>query len=214
MTTSTPTTAGAALSALAERFWDEYLATYPTWATVIGDRRFDDRLEDPSPDAIRRRIDWLDGVAAEARTVAAGELSSMEQVTRQMLIDETTGQAAGLRTGMHEWTVDPLQGPTVSLLDLVDYQPIRTPDEGRAMVARWREIGPYLDRLGASLREAAADGLVAVTNPVERTLDVLDRLEALPPEDWKLSGPANVEHDDWSDRDLARFRDDLVSTVR
>ena len=145
MTHAATAAASEELRSLADRFWEGYLAAYPTWATVIGDRRFDDRLEDVSQDAIAGRIRWLDGIADAADGLDPEAIDPIEQVTRQMLMDEARGQADALRTGMHEWTVDPLGGPTVSLLDLVDYQPIRTPADGRALVARWRDIGRYLD---------------------------------------------------------------------
>jgi uncharacterized protein (DUF885 family) len=202
------------LRSLADRFWDDYLAAYPTWATVIGDRRFDDRLEDVSSEAIAARIRWLDGVAAAASAIDPARVDAIERVTRQMLVDEARGQADALRTGVQEWTVDALGGPTVSLLDLVDYQTIRTPEDGRALVARWRDVGRYLDQVRAGLREAAADGRVAVTTPVQRQIEVLESLEDLPPEQWKLAAPAEAPHDDWSDADLAAFRLDLYEAVR
>lgn len=205
MTATETTTAGQALSALADRFWDEYLAAHPTWATVIGDRRFDDRLEDVSPAAVAARVASLEAVSEAAAAIRPDELGPMERVTRQMLIDEASGEAAAHRTRMDEWTVDPLGGPTTTLLDLADYQTIRTPDDGRALVARWREIGRHLDQYGANLREAAADGLVAAAKPVERLLDMLGQLETRPPEDWKLSSPASTAHADWSEADLRQF---------
>ena len=214
MTSTAPLAAGEALRSLADRFWDDYLAAYPTIATILGDRRFDDRLEDISPAAIDARAAWLDGVAAAASAIEPDELSATERVTRQMLIDEASGQAAAIRTRVHEWSVDPLGGPTVSLLDLVDYQPIRTPDEGRALAARWRAIGPHLDQLGESLRGAAADGRVPAVDPVERVLDVLRELERLPIEEWKLASPAQAAHDDWSDEDRRAFQDELTAAVR
>jgi uncharacterized protein (DUF885 family) len=206
--------ASEALRSLAARFWDGYLSAYPTWATVIGDRRFDDRLEDVSPAAIAARVEWLDEVAGAAEAIAPEGLSPTERVTRQMLVDEAAGHAASIGTGAHEWTVDPLSGPAVTLLDLVDYQPIRTPDDGRAMVARWRGIADYLDELGAGLRRAADEGRVAVRNPVERVIDVLRGLEATPPEEWKLASPATADHADWSTGDHEAFRKELVAAVR
>ncbi len=208
------TASGEALRALSDQFWEGFLAAYPTWATVIGDRRFDDRLEEVSPAAVETRIRWLDGVASDAAAIPADGLSSMERVTRQMLIDESAGNAIALRTRMHEWTVDPLGGPTVSLLDLADYQTIQTPADGAALVERWRGIGRYLDQMGANLRESAADGYVAVNKPVERVLDVLIHLEAMPPGEWKLAGPASAEHADWSEADLRRFREAIDGAVR
>ena len=38
----------SAVNVLADRFWDAVLAEEPTTATMYGDERFDDRLEDPS----------------------------------------------------------------------------------------------------------------------------------------------------------------------
>jgi uncharacterized protein (DUF885 family) len=211
-----PGVAGASedLRSLADRFWDGYLAAYPTWATVIGDRRFDERLEDVSPDAIAARIRWFDEIVAAADAIDSASLAATERVTRQMLVDEARSHADALRTGLHEWTVDPLSGPTVSLLDLVDYQEIRTPADGQALAARWREVGRYLDQVRAGLREAAADGRVAVESPVRRQVGVLRNLERAPAEQWKLAAPAAAEHDDWSETERERFRTDLLDAVR
>ncbi len=203
-----------ALRELADAFWDGYLEEYPTWATIIGNRSFDDRLEDVSPGAIKRRIQWLDDVVADAERIEPDGLGSTERVTRQMLIDEAAGHAEMLRTGVEEWTVDPMGGPTVSLLDLVDYQTIETPAQGRDLVERWRAIGPYLDRLGANLERAAGEGRVAVVTPVERVLDVLRGLEALPAVEWKLAAPATAVHDDWPERELTSFRAEITDAVR
>ncbi len=209
-----PATPSEALRALADRFWEHYLAAYPTWATVIGDRRFDDRLDDPSQAGVAARLAWLDEIAAGARAIDPARLPPTERVTREMLVDEAANHAASLRTGIDEWTVDPLQGPIMTILDTVDYQTIRTPEDGRAMVERWRGIGRYFDALRANLREAAADGKVAVVKPVERMLDILRGLEALPADEWKLAAPASAELEGWSEADRGRFRASLMEAVR
>jgi uncharacterized protein (DUF885 family) len=206
--------ASEALGTLADTYWNEYLAAHPVWATIIGDRRFDAQLDDLSPAAIAARIAQLQDTLAAASSIPIDGLTPMERVTRQMLLDEAGGEAAILGTRMHEWTVDPLGGPTTTLLDLADYQVIRTPDEGAALIERWREIGRHLDQDGANLREAAADGFVAAAKPVERLLDVLDHLDSTPPEAWKLAAPAQIEHPDWSAEDLRRYREGLVEAVR
>ncbi len=211
---TSPTTSSDSLRALADRFWEHFLAAYPTWATVIGDRRFDDRLDDPSQAGVAARLVWLDQIAAEAGAIDPAGLTSIERVTRQMLVDEASDHAASLRTGINEWTVDPLQGPIMNILDTVDYQTIRTPEDGQALVERYRGIGRYFDALRANLREAAADGKVAVVKPVERMLDILRGLEALPPRDWKLAAPASGELEGWSEADRERFRAALMEQVR
>jgi uncharacterized protein (DUF885 family) len=106
-----------------------------------------------------------------------------------------------------------MEGPQTHFLNLVEYQPVATPDDGRHLVDRWRAMGPYLDVVIDNLRRSAADGRVAVRNPVEKTIEILERLEATPIEDWKLAEPASVDHDDWADGDLATFREALFDAV-
>lgn len=110
MTTTSAPNVGADLAALAERFWDGYLEANPLFATMIGDRRFDDRLPDRSPEATDRHAAWFEGVAQAARALPPEALTASEQVTRQMLFDEAAGEAASIRTRVGEWTVDPLGG--------------------------------------------------------------------------------------------------------
>jgi uncharacterized protein (DUF885 family) len=208
-----PTTPSETLRALADRFWEHFLEAHPTWATVIGDRRFDDRLDDPSQAGVAARLVWLDEIADGARAIPSDGLSPSERVTRQMLVDEAANLAAGLRTGIDEWTVDPLQGPIMNVLDTVDYQTISTPADGAAMVERWRGIGRYFDAIRGNLREAAADGKVAAAKPVERMLDILRGLEALPAGAWKLAAPATGELEGWSEAERDRFRTTLLEAV-
>jgi uncharacterized protein (DUF885 family) len=201
------------LATLADEFWDGFLQSNPMFATVIGDRRFDDRLEDRSPEAVRAELRRLDSVVAAATTIDPDGLRPTERITRQMLIDETSGQAAAIRTGIHEWTVDALNGPQTSLLDLVEYQAIETPEDGARLVARWRATGTYLDQVIEDLRRALASGRVAVRTPVERTIDELRSLERLPAPEWRLASPAREAHDTWMSAEREAFAADLVAAV-
>jgi uncharacterized protein (DUF885 family) len=201
------------LRTLAERFWEEVLEASPTWATVLGDRRFDDRLDDVSV-AGRAAIEVARReVAAAARAIDPESLSPTDRVTRQMLVDEADGQAASLAARTTDWTVDPLGGPQTGLQDLVDYQTITTPADGAALAARWRAIGPHVDTAIDNLRHSAAEGRVAPRAPVERTLDILEHLEATPVESWKLAAPAQASHEDWSAAERDAFREAVLTAI-
>ena len=208
-----PLTARTPLEALADEFWDDVLATSPTFATVLGDRRFDDRLDDPSPAALAAVARRRRATAEAGRALDGSALSAAERVTRQMLVDEAEGQAASIESGMNDWTVDPINGPQTHFLDLVEYQTVATPEDGARMIARWRAIGPHLDTMIANLRRSAADGKVAVRAPVERTIDILEHLEATPIADWTLAAPAKARPEGWSEADVRAFSDDLLEAV-
>ncbi len=211
--TNTDPTASRELARIADTFWEDVLREVPTWATVLGDRRYDDRLDDNSPQGLARNQAMLASHLEAARAIDPGGLDDAGQVTLQTLIDVLDGELHALRSGIQEWNVDPMSGPQTVFMDLPDYQTVATPEDGRAMVARWRAMGPYLDQAIANLRESMADGRVAVARNVERTIDELEGLAACEIPDWKVADPAKLPLEDWSAADRERFRGEILAAV-
>ena len=202
-----------ALQALADSFWERFLAAHPSFATIIGDRRYDDRLEDLSAEG---RATWqraLESVIEEATAIAPEALDEVGRVTRAMLLDEANGQLAGLLTGVDDWSINPIDGPQTWVLDMVDFQPIGTPEDGRRFVARVHAIGLVIDQLIERLRRGLARGCVATVVPVERVVEEVRTLLATPAGEWRLALPAAEPHEGWDPRELTVFRADLVRTI-
>jgi uncharacterized protein (DUF885 family) len=205
--------AGAALEALAEEFWEGFLRSHPTFATVMGDRRYDELLEDLSPEARAAEIRDLDSTLERARAIDPAGLDGRGRITRSMLLQEVSAQRDSLATLVDEWSLNPIDGPQSWLVDLVDYQPIETPEDGRRFVERWRAIGVHLDQAIDGLRRGLARGQVASVVPVERVVDELRGLIATPAAEWRMASPAREAHEDWPGEQLASFRMDLLAAV-
>src|SRR5678816_915199 len=56
-----------ALQSFFKRFLDERFALHPTEATALGDHRFDDKLDDLSPEALERSLKHLKDTRARLR---------------------------------------------------------------------------------------------------------------------------------------------------
>lgn len=194
---------------LAETFWETFLEANPTTATAFGVHRFDDRLEDRSPEALAAERTNLRTLRAQVAATA-----STDWVTRSELLAEIDGQLVGLESAMETWTVDPLNGPQVSLPNLTQVQAAATPAEAALMVARWRAMGPYLDQETANLRRGLELGLTASVDPVRRTLDQLAALEAAGLESSPLLAPLAEDRPDWSPADRTTFAAELTAAVR
>ena len=199
---------------IAARYWDARLAFSPIFATYLGDRRFDDRLDDQSDAAIAAHKARLDGFAAEVAAVDPDALVGEDRITRSALLAQLRNDRAHLDADLAAWTVDPLDGPQVMVLNLEALQPIATPEQGRQMVARWNAIGPWFDGFGERLQTSAAAGRVGVRSTVEKSIDTLTGTLAHPDADLSLLAPLAVEHPDWSPADLAAFHDGLRTAVR
>ena len=202
------------LAAVAADYWESYLAFHPIDATSIGDRRFDDRLDDRSPAAIEGHLRGLAELGSRTAAIDPAGLADADRVTHSALVDQIGRDAAELEAGMEAWTVDPLEGPQIAALDLEAIQPIANPDQGRAMVARWVAMGGWFDSFGANLLTGLAAGRVAVRSPVERSIDELRTALAHRDDELPLLAPAQVDHPDWARGELDAFRAGLRDAVR
>ncbi len=203
----------AALGALSEEFWEAYLEAHPGFATVLGDRRFDDRLDDLSPAAQSAWSTFLEQTIERATALDPDQLDDRAQITRLALIEESRGQLDALATGVDDWSVNPIDGLQTWIVNLAEYQPIRTTDEGGHLVTRIRGVDRLVDQLVERLRDGLARGCVACIVPLEAVLDEVRLLAATPATKWRLATPASQPHEDWAAADLATFRADLISAI-
>lgn len=208
-----PAGAGATLAALAARYWDARLEADPLEATEIGDRRFDDRLPDLSPEARDREMARLAVLRRQVEAVPATALGPGDRVTRALLLGEIDADLARGDCRLEDWSVDARDGLQVALMRLPELQPVRTPAEGRAMAARWQKMGPTIDQETANLRRGLAAGKVATAEEVRRVLGQLDALLAKPDAEWPIAKPAASPHPDWPAADRDAFSAGIAAAI-
>ena len=198
------------LAKLCDEFWQAQLQANPTQATSLGDKRYDDRLDDITPGGIARERKRLEETLARARAFDERALSPQDLLTRTALITEIEDQLAWTDCGLYEWTVDPLGGPQAQFMDLAEYTNIETPEDASRYVKRVRAMGSYFDDHIANLRSGKSHKKVAVRAAVEKTLDQLTRIARTPAESLGVWKPAMAPHPAWSQAERERFAIDLA----
>ncbi|HME19076.1 MAG TPA: DUF885 domain-containing protein, partial [Nitrososphaerales archaeon] len=209
-----PIAESRSLAELAKEYWESRMADEPLYATVLGDRRFDDRLTDITQRGRSRREKDYGAVLSRCREINEGPLTGADRLTRTALLVDAQAQLDYSSCGLEEWTVDPLGGPQVEFQNTESYQPVRTPAEGRAMVKRWRAMGLYLDDHVSNLKRGAAKGKLPVRICVEKTLDELQDLLSKQDEEWPFERPLAQAHRDWPEADLREFKEGLTAATR
>lgn len=190
-----------ALDRLAADYWTAYLERHPTYATAIGDRRFDDRMEDGSSAAAsawRARLDAFERRVADVPADA-------DPVTLAALRETLGTDRAYLDADPEAFTIDPMDGPHVHLLNIPSYHSARTAEEADALLARWRAMPAYLDQAAANLRRGLADGRVGVAMLVRKVDDAIGEILARPDAGWVLVKPADA---------MPELRDRLLEIIR
>jgi len=193
----------SAVDELSDRFWEGILELNPTTATVYGDERYDDRLEDPSPAGRARARALMERTKAEAESIAPDGLSIEDRITRDMLIVVGELGIEEDEQGTHRLrVVDQIGGPQTLLPQLCQFQRADTPERLEKFIARLRAYPAYMAANVDILREGLETGLTAPRIVAERTVQQLERLLAIPIEEAIVPSLAQVAND--ADRERVR----------
>ena len=198
------------LDDISSRFWEDYLRLSPTTATMYGDTRYDDRLEDPSAAGRAEARALAERVGREAAAVPEEGLSVEERITRDMLMVVSQIAVEEDDLAFHELrAVDQIAGPQTLLAQIAQFQPADTPERLEAYLARIRAYGPYIDALVEILGDGLASGRTAARIVAQRTIDQLHRLLAIPLDEALVPAMSKVA----SEADRERVREVVRDVV-
>ena len=198
-----PDPAPTPVNDLADRFWEAVLELNPTTATLYGDERYADRLEDPSATGRARARSLMERTRAEASAIGTDGLPTEDRITRDMLeviadlqIEEDDQHLYQLRV------VDQMAGPQQLLPQLTQFQPADTPERLEAFLARLHAYPAFMAANIEILGDALASGLTAPRIVAERTIAQIERLLEVPIESAVIPSMVTVANE--GDRERVR----------
>ncbi|MEL6178592.1 MAG: DUF885 family protein, partial [Myxococcota bacterium] len=178
-----PPSSEAALTTLGEDYWELVMRHSPTWATYLGDRRYDGMLTDPSEAAVLQRLKEVEALQQRLLAIDRSSLAPSAQVTADVLEYSLGSTKASRACKGWLWEVSQLGGPQSGMPELARFFSIQTPEHARALLARYRLVAGIFDAHTANLRRGLAAGYVAPRINVERVIRQLEDQSHLPPAD-------------------------------
>jgi uncharacterized protein (DUF885 family) len=199
------------VNGLADRFWESILELNPTTATIYGDERYADRLEDPSEAGRAKALALWRSARGEAAAIPTDGLSVEDRITVDMIkvlcdlgIEEHEQRTDLLRV------VDQMGGPQTLLPVVSQFQPADTPERLEKYIARLQAYTAFMAANCDLLREGIQTGLTAPRIVVERTIAQLERLLEIPVAESPVATMAQVS----SETDRDRVREVVRDVVR
>ena len=162
------------LAVLADRYWDTVLEANPSGATIFGDHRFDDQMEDASRESEDALISSITAIRDEAKTIDPADLDGDEKITRRVLMFEADGVIGEALSRTAEYLVDPMIGPHMNLINFVpQFQPLTT-EHADAYVDKAAKVGAFLDQCVGRLREGISNERTPPQLAIEKVLAQID----------------------------------------
>jgi uncharacterized protein (DUF885 family) len=171
------------LRQLADDYWEAHIAEKPMYASMIGDRRFDDRLEDVSDEADARRRASYHALQIRLAGLDGDGFDITDRVTQRMLAEELRSHISLIDARYLDMAWDSLDGVVGDLLVMAPQVSATTPESARALVERYRQVPRLLGQAIDRHRHALVSGRTPPRLVVERTRNMVDKYLASPVED-------------------------------
>ncbi|HEY2745501.1 MAG TPA: DUF885 domain-containing protein, partial [Polyangia bacterium] len=139
--------------------WDWAMHEYPTWATQVGDPRFDDKLTDYSSAAIERRKAHQRDVVPRLEHIDRKKLTPPEQLDYDLFLRDARLDVEGQRFPDELLVIDQLGGPHSLLADLAQMIPRRNAQDLDHFLARMEAYPKFVDDSIALLRKGIERGV-------------------------------------------------------
>jgi uncharacterized protein (DUF885 family) len=183
VTAASPAAVAQAFDTLLDQQWQYQLAHSPEFASIIGDKRYNDRWTDYSLAAVAAdRLATAD-LLKRFEAVDAGALDDQRQLSLQMMLRQLRDKLTAIDLKTHEMPLEPVGGIQLGLAGMGDAFPFEDAKDYQDYIARLNAVPTVLEQIIEVSRQGAKDGLVQ-----PRYL-----LEKLPAQIASIAAPAGAE---------------------
>jgi uncharacterized protein (DUF885 family) len=181
----------AALRDAIAEHWELVMKWTPTYATTLGDHRYDDQMARRNAAAIAAYTSERDAVLARLVALDASVLDGTDAITYALLRGRLEADVALDACKFHEWGVENGGGSLLGELSyLVESHGVKESRDAENLVARLRIGALLVDDMIENLSAGLANGRVAAAEKVRRAVEQIDAELAKPADAWAMAQPA------------------------
>ena len=203
-----------ALEALLAEHWDYFLEKSPEYASILGDKRWNDRSTDFSAAAVAKDLARTKAFLTRLEAIDPSGLDEQEALTRTLLIREFRDTLDDARFETWKMPVNQMSGIHLMAAQFPKMLQFQTAKDFDDYIARLRNLPRQLDDTMANIRLGIADGLVPPRFLLEKVADQAAGIAAMKPEDSPFARPLARMPDTIPAPEQERIRTALLGAIK
>jgi len=176
------------LNRLYEDYWEFFLKENPTFATYLGDHRYDNWLEDVSSEAYEQRIDQFRKFLAELKAFKK-PASREDQLSYNLFKRELALQIEGAKYHPYLLPITQQTGPHIDLPQLTTFHPFKTLQNYVNYISRLTQFRRVFDQTIINLKTGIDKKTVQPRSVVEKIIPQLEAQIVSTPDKSELHKP-------------------------
>ncbi len=150
----------AVLNKLLAEQWEYTLRTAPEFASILGDKRYNDRLSDASPEAVARDLAQQRRFLEQFQAVETIGMGEQDRLNRDLMVRNLRELLEGAKFQDWEMPVTQFGGVHIDLPQLVPSLSFATVKDYEDYIARLNHVPRLFGQITAQMRRGMADGLI------------------------------------------------------
>jgi uncharacterized protein (DUF885 family) len=156
------------LQSLFDEEWQYELRNAPELATGIGDKRYNDRFSDQSPQANQADIDRHRDFLKKFEGIDPSGLSTQDALSLSLMIRKLRQDIEGAQFKPWEMPVNQFSGPHTDLIELVSVTPFDDVRDYENYLSRLRLVPQMFEQVTANMRQGMHDHLMPPRSLLEK----------------------------------------------
>jgi uncharacterized protein (DUF885 family) len=202
-----------ALTAAFHDYWEFNLETSPEFASIIGDKRYNDKISDQSVKAYNENLAREEKYMMRLAAIDPTGFTDQEKVSREMLIRQITNDLEGAEFKEWEMPINQMYGIYADYPQLVEQLSFESVKDYDDWIARLRAIPNAFDQVTTNMSIGMDDHRVPPKFLLEKTLDNVKNLANQKPEDSPLSLPLKKFPASIPAAEQERIKQEMLSVI-
>ncbi len=148
------------LNVLFDEEWQYELRHSPEFATYLGDKRYNDRFSDQSPQAHQADVEQRRSFLAKCEAIDPAGLSAQDVLSRSLMVRNLRTDIEGAQFKPWEMPINQFGGPHTELVDMVSLTPFDDVQDYENYISRLHKIPQLFDQIVANMRQGMRDRLM------------------------------------------------------
>jgi prolyl oligopeptidase len=202
----------APLNRLYEDYWEFVLKENPTFATYLGDHRYDNWLEEVSAEAYEKRVDrfrkYLEELKAFKKPTREEDRLNYDLFKRELSL-----QIEGAKYHPYLLPITQQTGPHIDLPQLITYHPFKTLQDYMNYISRLTQFRRVFDQTITNLRTGIERKIVQPQSVVEKIIPQLEAQIVSTPDKSELHKPIANLPSEISNDGARRIASDIDDSI-
>ena len=203
-----------ALNDLLHEQWEYTMRTNPIYASVLGDKRWNDKIDDFSQAAIDDNLVQSRKFLARFEAIDTAGFPDQEVLNKELMVRDLKMGIEGARFKPWEMPVNQFSGIHIDAPQLVSVLSFESVKDYEDYISRLKQISRVFDQNIVQMRKGMAEGLMPPKILLDQVVTQADGIAKTEPEKSPFAHPFEKFPDAIPEADRKRLHDEGITVIR